>query len=194
MAYTTSRQGTQFLTLMAPTLSGDVISDATAQQSFIFSASAGAYRNIASDNNTGFNAGDIGQAIGSGVGGLNEWYTLDYIGVYIGAVDSTKFSIRQPKPIATSVTSTTMTRYIRVLTRFAPTYIKLLNVATLDTYEWYRGMDQNTAIKTAASGAKTKLIDSAIVFTPVGFWFHPSLIGLSNTVKWNVNFDMPEFR
>lgn len=191
MAVITKRQGASYLGLMTPGVSGEAISDAVATPTTTITAAAGAFQNLTTADNTGFFPGDIVEIVGSGPAGTNDWYTAATIGNSNITADITKVSIRQLKPPSTAVTEATMTQYQFVDTVFAPNSITLFNRATLDSYEWKRGYSQNSALKISANGVRTKLTSGAIIQTPVGFWFHPSLIGLSNTLEWSVTFEMP---
>ncbi|MPQ56323.1 hypothetical protein [Duganella sp. FT27W] len=191
MTVITKRQGAPYVGLMTPSISGEVISDAVAAPSTTITAAAGAFQNLTTADNTGFSPGDIVEIVGSGPAGTDDWFTAVTIGNSNMTADTTKVSIRQLKPISAAVASAAMTQYQFVDTVYAPNSITLFNRATLDSYEWKRGYSQNTALKTSANGVRTKLTSAAIVQSPVGFWFHPSLIGLNNTLEWSVTFEMP---
>lgn len=191
MAVTTKRHGAPYVGLMTPGISGEVVSDAVAAPSTTITAGAGAFQNMTTADNTGFLPGDIVEIVGSGPAGADDWFTAVTIGNSNMTADTTKVSIRQLKPISTAVAAAAMTQYQFVETVYAPNSITLFNRATLDSYEWKRGYSPNTALKTSANGVRAKLTSGAIIQTPVGFWFHPSLIGLSNTLEWSVTFEMP---
>lgn len=169
-------------------LVGSLSTDATAMPTMQVTAGAGGYSDLTCDSNALFRQNDLIQVPGAGAAGANLLAFIRVLGRADTTADATKFGIRQQRPIITAVAAAPVSPYYRVWTRYRPDYVKLTHLGTGDTYEWYREMDENTAIKTAANGAKTIMSDSGIVTSAFGFHFHPSLLGVSSQMVFEVRF------
>lgn len=168
--------------------SGIITADATAIPSMNVTASAGGYANITCNDNTGFKQCDLIQLNGGGTAGANMLLFLTVIGRADTTVDTTKFCIRQHRPVITAVGPVAVSPYYKVWTRFRPTYIELFNKTTLIKYSWKYGDNENTKITTTALGAVSSDVDTGIVPGSFGFAFHPTLLAPNESMTFLVLF------
>lgn len=189
MAYTYQIDKKRNISFQDTFLSGVITTDATAIPVMNVTASAAQYDNITCDDNTGFKQCDLIQLDGGGTAGANMLLFLTVIGRSDTTADTTKFCIRQQRPVITAVGPVAASPYYKVWTRFRPNYVELLNRSTLVKYSWKYGANENTTIKTTAAGVVTSEVDTGIVTASFGFAFHPALLGTSEIMDFMVLFN-----
>ena len=154
-------------------------------------AAAGSFNNVVVNSNAGVTQNDIIEIPGAGTAGAPLATIVTIIGRSDATVDSTRICIRQQRPIITSVTAALSPVYHRVWTRKRPRGIKLVNLTTLSVYEWFDGMDENTALSTSATGARALLRSGGIWPSMWCFDFHPNLLGVNQKMSYEVAFSTP---
>lgn len=169
-------------------VNGIITTDATAQPTMTVTAAAGAYNNLTCNSNVGFRQNDVIQINGADTAGGNLATIMSQIGQQNTTADPTRFCIRQQRPVVTAVADVPTSPYYKVWTRFRPDYVRLLNLATQEQWEWWREMAENTAIKTTAAGVRTIAADTGIWPMMFGFHFHPSFLGISQSAVFDVRF------
>lgn len=189
MAYTYQIDKKRNISFQDTSLSGTITTDATAIPVMNVTAGAAAYNDIDCDDNTGFKQCDLIQLNGGGTAGGNMLLFISVIGRINTTVDTTKFCVRQQRPVITAVGPVAVSPYYKVWTRFRPNYVELFNRNTLVKYSWKYGANENTTIKTTAAGVVTSEVDTGIVTATFGFAFHPSLLGTSEVMDFMVLFN-----
>lgn len=189
MAYTYSIQNMGEIKIRTEYVTGLIVADATTIPTMDVTVTAGQYNNIVVSDNTPFLQNDVIQIDGAGTAGANLMTMITVIGQSDTTVNTARICVRQYRPAITAVGPVAVEPYYKVWTRFRPDRISLLNLTTLDRYEWFREMEENTAIKTTGStGVVTSLVDSGIFPTMMGFTFHPSLLSESESMVFECWF------
>ncbi len=145
-------------------------------------AAAGAYQLAAADTSK-LNSTDYVEISGAGPGGVDDYYMVNQIDSGVA------WRIYQLKPLATAVNAANVQKYVRVMTKFRPAMVRLVNLVTSVEYEWLTGMLPNQAVKRDAAGVRSFLTSGGIIVDSCGFAFHPSMApGASDKLAWSVRF------
>lgn len=188
MAYTYKVLDQNDYSFISPMMSGIITTDASTLATMTISPTANQFNNIVVSDNTNFVQNDLIQVNGAGTSGTNMVSIITVIGNSSTATSSTLVCVRQYRPFLTAVTTVSTTAYYKVWTRFEPQRITLLNLVTLVKYEWFREMNENTCYVTTSGGTLSLSSDTGIFPGAFGFAFHPSLLGVSSTMSFKVDF------
>jgi hypothetical protein len=167
-------------------VSATVVNDATAQPSTTVTGSAAGTQLTTADN-TGWTPTEIIQLPGGTAGAL-DWYQIRTCGVPIGTDNTTRVDIRPNKALTVAVSAVATQPYYRVKSATMPTKVSLLNTATGTSYEWQRGMNQNSAVVTTSAGARTVPSDTGIVCLPTSINFHPGMLAANQTMLVTITY------